>query len=38
MWDKQISLDFSKDEVYSVFWGVLREFKMTLINEFEKNR
>ncbi len=38
MWDRQISLDFNKDEVCSFLWGVLGEFKMTLVNEFERNR
>jgi hypothetical protein len=30
--------DFNNDEVCFVLWGVLREFKMILVIEFDRNR
>ncbi len=38
MQDKQIPWDFNNDKPCSILWEVLQELKMTLINEFEKNR
>jgi hypothetical protein len=38
MQDKHIFWDFNNDKFHFVLWGVLQEFKTTLVNEFKINR